>query len=373
MLKEMLKAFFLIFVAEMGDKTQIIAMTFATQYLVKDVLLGVVFGILLNHGIAIALGNFLAKVIPMNVIQIIAGVIFVVFGIMSLSDGTAEEVEDKKIMNPILTVALTFFIGELGDKTQLTAMTLASESSYPSFVLIGTTLGMVATSAIGIFIGSKIGDKIPDLAIKIVSSIVFILFGTIKLFDTIPKEFITTINILLYFIGILGIEIFLITRLISQRKFGNSPIKQAASALYEQTKNLKEILDDICLGENQCGHCEGIGCLIGYTRSILEKARNSDNYYINDTVDIESLDKKSYNNNKVVQALSIIIVDSIKNNWDKNENFVINKVRTSLELVLFGEKVDASRGLKEYLYDAKMKNKVNGLLLEKAVLNLSER
>lgn len=146
----------------MGDKTQIIAMTFATQYKVKDVILGVVFGVAFNHGIAIVLGRFLSKVIPMNLIQIIAGIMFVVFGIMALRDEDADEVKNKKALSPVTTVALAFFIGELGDKTQLTAMTLSTEGSYPLFILIGTTLGMVATSGLGIFIGSRIGEKIPD-------------------------------------------------------------------------------------------------------------------------------------------------------------------------------------------------------------------
>lgn len=369
MFKEMLRAFLLIFAAEMGDKTQIIAMTFATHYKVKEVILGVVFGVLLNHGIAIILGSFLSKVVPMNLIQIIAGIMFVIFGIMALSDSDTEEIDNNKEINPIITVALAFFIGELGDKTQLTAMTLSSEGNYPLFILIGTTLGMVATSSMGIFIGSKIGDKVPDVAVKIVSSLVFIFFGTLKLFNTVPKEYITLINVVLYIIGLLMIELYLIDNLIRKRKLGKSPVKQVASILYEQTKNLKEILDDICLGDNHCGHCDGIGCLIGYTRLTLEEARDKGNYYLNNSVDVDSLIKKGYNNNKVVQALSMVIIDSIKNNWDRDENFVINKIRTSLEVALFGEKLDFDKGLKKYLRDAKKKNKKYGLLLEKSILS----
>lgn len=369
MLKEMIKAFLLIFAAEMGDKTQIIAMTFATQYKVREVILGVIFGVLLNHGIAIILGSFLSKVVPMSLIQIFAGALFVIFGLMALNDGETEELDNNKGMSPILTVALAFFIGELGDKTQLTAMTLSSEASYPLLILIGTTLGMVATSSMGIFIGSKIGDKIPDTAVKIVSSFVFIFFGTLKLFNSIPKQYITIINVVLYFIGLFVVEVFLIRNLLNKRKKGQSPVKQAASILYEQTRDLKEILDEICLGANRCGGCDGIGCLLGYTRLILEDARNNGNYYIKTLVDIDSLVKKGYNNNKVIQALSMIIVDSIKNKWDRDENFVINKVRTSLELVLFNEKLDASKDLYNYLIDAKNKNLKYGLLLEKSILN----
>lgn len=70
MISEMIKAFLLVFAAEMGDKSQIIAMTFATQYKKKDVLLGVAMAAILNHGLAIVLGRYLSKVIPMSWIQI---------------------------------------------------------------------------------------------------------------------------------------------------------------------------------------------------------------------------------------------------------------------------------------------------------------
>ena len=67
----------------------------------------------------------------MNLIQIIAGIMFVIFGIMALKDDEIDEAENKKAFSPIITVALAFFIGELGDKTQLTAMTLSTEGNYP--------------------------------------------------------------------------------------------------------------------------------------------------------------------------------------------------------------------------------------------------
>ena len=113
MIKELIRAFLLVFAAEMGDKTQIIAMTFATQYKVKQVILGIVLGVVFNHGIAIVLGRFVSKVIPLNLIQIIAGIMFVAFGVMSLEDEDDEETQNKNTFGPVATVALAFFIGEL--------------------------------------------------------------------------------------------------------------------------------------------------------------------------------------------------------------------------------------------------------------------
>lgn len=212
MIKELIRAFLLIFIAEMGDKTQIIAMTFATQYKIKEVLMGVFLGVFLNHGLAIILGSYISKIVPMDYIQIIAGFMFVVFGILALKDEEIEDKNHKRNFGPIFTVALAFFVGELGDKTQLTAMTLAAEGSYPFFILLGTTLGMLGTSGIGIFIGSKIGEKIPDVFIKFVSSLVFIFFGTIKLYNWLPKDFLKTSYIIIYFAIILLIEIVFIKK-----------------------------------------------------------------------------------------------------------------------------------------------------------------
>ena len=124
---------------------------------------------------------------------------------MSLTEDDVDEEQSKIWTNPILTVAMTFFLGELGDKSQLTAMSLSAEAVYPLVILLGTTVGMLFTSAIGIFIGTKIGDKIPDFAIKLVSSIVFFVFGIEKLFSSIDLSWfkyaiIIFITIEIYFI-----------------------------------------------------------------------------------------------------------------------------------------------------------------------------
>lgn len=371
MFSELFRAFFLIFVAEMGDKTQIIAMTFAGLFQIKEVITGVILGVALNHGIAIALGRFLSKIVPMDSIQILAGIMFVLFGIMSLKERATEELNSKRNVSPIFTVAMAFFIGELGDKTQLTAMSLSAVSVYPLIVLMGTTLGMVATSAMGIFVGKLIGSKIPDVSVKIASSIIFIFIGTIKIISNIPESYINTPNLLIYFIMLLSIEVYLIRSLIKEQGTSQSAIKRAAALLYEQTNELEEILDDICIGEESCGSCVGDSCLIGYARNILKNARNNENYIIEDTVNMDLLIKKVYNVNIAIQALGMIVADSIKNGWDKNEHFVVNQVRISLEIVVFGRKLNFSGSLDDYIFDAKKENHNYGSILEKTILRLS--
>lgn len=368
MIKELIKAFSLIFIAEMGDKSQIIAMTFATKYRVRDVINGIILGVGLNHGIAIILGRFISKKVPLNIIQLIAGILFVIFGIMALKDEEVEESDDKQSYGPIISVALAFFIGELGDKTQLTAMTLSSEANYPLLIFMGTTLGMVATSGVGIFIGSRIGEKIPEFTVKIISSLVFISFGTFRIYNMLPSDYINILYIVLYLIVVLSIEFSLIYRLLSKRRESQtSQMKLVASKLLEQTKALKEALDRICVGEGKCGMCIGANCIIGYTRFILKQARETGEFYQHVNVDIDTLIKKDYDISKVINALSMIIVDTFKNNWSENKDFVVNKIKVSLESIIFGESLHSDESLQRYLDEAKSKNKKYGLLLEKEV------
>ena len=181
-MRDFIQAFLLIFIAEMGDKTQIMAMAFATQFKIKQILIGVWIGSFLNHGLAILLGSMLTQFIPLEALQLIAGVLFIAFGLLSLSIAEKDEAaENAKRYGAIFTVALAFFLGELGDKTQLTALTLSTQSTQPFFTLMGTVFGMVVVSSIGIFVGAKLGDKIPEPVIRIAAFLIFMSFGLGKI------------------------------------------------------------------------------------------------------------------------------------------------------------------------------------------------
>ncbi|MEA1882939.1 MAG: TMEM165/GDT1 family protein [Thermotogota bacterium] len=91
MIQEIVKVFILIFVAEVGDKTQILAMAFATKYPVKKVLLGIFIGAFLNHGIAVALGAAISDIFPLSAIKIVAAVVFMVFGIIKLFNSVPDD------------------------------------------------------------------------------------------------------------------------------------------------------------------------------------------------------------------------------------------------------------------------------------------
>ncbi len=278
MIQEILKAFLLIFIAEMGDKTQILAMAFATRYSVRKVLLGVMIGSFLNHGIAVALGSQLTRLVPMDTIQVIAGAAFVGFGIWSLWMGAEDEEEEAGAKyGAVVTVALAFFIGELGDKTQLTAITLAADSTMPMSVLAGTVSGMVVTSSLGIFVGRKLGDRIPEIAIKTVAALVFLMFGTFKLYNSAPDTLLSPVSVSVYILVLAVIVAVLYRRAYVIYRTGTvTSYVHVSQELHDYYASLEKKVERLCLGPEKCGKCEGRRCPVGDTKAIVKQAMSGE-------------------------------------------------------------------------------------------------
>jgi len=176
-------SFIFVVLAEMGDKTQLLAMAFAARYSAYKVLLAVFLATLVNHTLAVATGRFLTTVIPMDIISFIAAFSFIIFGLWTIR-GDKLEGEDKKEtgFGPIVTVGIAFFLAEMGDKTQLATISLAVKYQSMINVLIGTTLGMIVADAIGIIVGIVMRKHIPERIIKWVSAGIFILFGLVGIY-----------------------------------------------------------------------------------------------------------------------------------------------------------------------------------------------
>jgi putative Ca2+/H+ antiporter (TMEM165/GDT1 family) len=174
----LIASFMFVVLAEMGDKTQLLAMAFATRYNACKVLLAVFFATIVNHTLAVAAGHFLTTVIPMDIISFIAAFSFIIFGLWTIR-GDKLEGEDKKKsrFGPIVTVGIAFFLAEMGDKTQLATISLAVKYQNMLSVLMGTTLGMVVADAIGITVGIVLRKHIPEKTIKWISAAIFVLFG----------------------------------------------------------------------------------------------------------------------------------------------------------------------------------------------------
>lgn len=178
----------LIFVvlAEMGDKTQLLAMAFACKFRWQTVMWGVFAATAANHLLAAAAGNYLAAVMPIVYIKITAAASFIIFGLWTIRGDTLGDEDSKYHFSPFWTVTIAFFIAEMGDKTQLATIALAVKYHTVISVWMGTTIGMVISNGFGIIAGSVMGRHIPARAIKWASALIFIAFGGFGLYENTP-------------------------------------------------------------------------------------------------------------------------------------------------------------------------------------------
>lgn len=346
MLAAYIQALFIIFIAEMGDKSQLLAMIFATKYKVRYVLLGVIIGAFANHGIAVWLGTYLSDIIPLGLLQVVAGILFVFFGLWGLRvEGEEEDENVKEVkLGPVFTVGFAYFISELGDKTQLMAITLSTQTEHPLALLAGTVSGMVLTGAIGIYIGSKLGSKIPELGLKIVSSIIFIFMGSLKLHAILPLEY-TTLPIMAVYFTVIG---FIAYRLISKNLSMNkaSKYKVAAEHLYDYTHEIKHHVENICLG---CKNCIKGQCIIGYTKEIINMALESENMQVTSSAKNNTFHMKEFDKEKVLQGLQLTI-DCIKTMDESySKDTLITELRQAFELILFNKSISYDGSFDSYL------------------------
>ena len=197
----------LITLAELGDKTQLLALVLATRYKAWQVLVGIFGATLLIHFFSTLIGGAVGSLVPQVVLSWVAGVLFLGFGAWTLRGDSVDEDERPKAsrFGPIMTVAIAFFIAELGDKTQIMTMTIAADPgaalrSFGGFasgsiaasglvapspgsvaafwgVWMGSTVGMVIADGLAILIGAVLGKNLPEKLITRISGVVFILFG----------------------------------------------------------------------------------------------------------------------------------------------------------------------------------------------------
>ncbi|WP_460962000.1 TMEM165/GDT1 family protein [Parasphingorhabdus pacifica] len=171
---------FAIFVAELGDKSQLMAMTFATRYRPWQVLLGITVATTVIHAFAVALGFGMGSTLPTEWIGLVAGLAFLGFAAWTLRGDRLTESEKAKASrgagSAVLAVTAAFFLAELGDKTMLATVTLAAQHDWLG-TWIGSTVGMVLADALAIGIGLLLGRHLPDRVIRYGAAALFAVFG----------------------------------------------------------------------------------------------------------------------------------------------------------------------------------------------------
>ncbi len=171
-----------IFVAELGDKSQLMAMTFAARYRARDVLIGITVATAIVHLFSVALGRFVGDQFAesQDLISIVAGLAFLAFAAWTLRGDELTEAEADKARRSsgaaVLAVGVAFFLAELGDKTMLATVTLATQEGWLG-TWIGSTVGMVLADALAIVVGAVLGRKLPEKAITYGAAAAFAVFG----------------------------------------------------------------------------------------------------------------------------------------------------------------------------------------------------
>lgn len=184
-------AFFLVFVSELGDKTQLLVLSFSSKLKSYTILLGVALGSLLSHGLAIAFGSTLGTLDNVwihTILEFITYFSFLFFGILTFMNKDDDEGSCKKTgllqkisnlsVSYLIIIALSIAIGELGDKTFLASLGLGIQ--YPNFkifLILGAILGMVVSDSIAILFGKFLSSKISSKMMNTLSGVIFLAFG----------------------------------------------------------------------------------------------------------------------------------------------------------------------------------------------------
>lgn len=182
-----LLSLFFVFAAEMGDKTQLVALAFATRYSTQTVLLGVFGATLLVHLFSVGLGEIVGLTIPVFWVRLLAGLAFIAFGLWTLRGdqlGDDDRLAERR-WGPLMTVATTFFLAELGDKTMLMTITLASQHHSFVGVWLGSSLGMVVADGLAIIVGRLVGAQLPERLIKFGAAAIFLITGAATLIEAL--------------------------------------------------------------------------------------------------------------------------------------------------------------------------------------------
>jgi putative Ca2+/H+ antiporter (TMEM165/GDT1 family) len=181
-----LLSFGVIFVAELGDKSQLMALTFAARHRALPVLAGITIATALVHAVSVVVGALLGGAIPTTAVTIGAGVMFLGFAAWTLRGDELSQSEESRASestrSAVVAASVAFFLAELGDKTMLATVTLATREGAVG-TWIGSTLGMVLADALAIGVGRLLGSHLPERVVRYGAAALFAVFGVLLIVD----------------------------------------------------------------------------------------------------------------------------------------------------------------------------------------------
>ncbi|WP_298143311.1 TMEM165/GDT1 family protein [uncultured Acinetobacter sp.] len=168
--------------AEMGDKTQLLALLLAARYQKPiPILIAILLATIINHGLSAALGQWVTTVISPEILLWIISLGFIAMALWMLVpdelDDETESINKWQRYGVFGATFILFFLAEIGDKTQIATVALAARFDSLVWVMLGTTLGMMLANAPAVFIGNKLADKLPISLIHKVSAVIFLSIG----------------------------------------------------------------------------------------------------------------------------------------------------------------------------------------------------
>lgn len=166
--------------AEIGDKTQLLAFLLAARFKKPiPIILGILVATLVNHGLAGALGAFITRSLSPEVLRWVLGLSFIGMAIWTLIPDKIEEEETTiaRRFGVFGATLITFFLAEMGDKTQIATVAMAAHYALPLTVVAGTTLGMLIADVPAVFIGNRLADRIPMKLVHGIAAAIFALLG----------------------------------------------------------------------------------------------------------------------------------------------------------------------------------------------------
>jgi len=185
LLEALLLAFGVVLVAEMGDKSQLLTLAFATRYPAWLVLLGVGLAALLMQAGAVVVGAAFAMALPTEPIQIAAGMAFLAFALWTLRGDDDDDHEAglaRRGKVALLTIVAAYVVAEFGDKTMLVTLTLAATND-PMGTWLGASAGMFAANVAAVVIGAVMGARLPRRPVRLLAAGAFVLFGALLLVE----------------------------------------------------------------------------------------------------------------------------------------------------------------------------------------------
>jgi putative Ca2+/H+ antiporter (TMEM165/GDT1 family) len=183
-----LLSFGVVFVAELGDKSQLMALAFATRYRAVPVLIGITIATAVVHLVSVAIGAGLGAALPTSWITLAAGLAFFGFAAWTLRgdelSGDEAGKANRSVRSAIVAASAAFFLAELGDKTMLATIALATTDGVLG-VWLGSTAGMVAADALAILVGQQVAKRIPAKVIRYGSAASFVIFGALLVTEAV--------------------------------------------------------------------------------------------------------------------------------------------------------------------------------------------